>query len=373
MTAPTMIFSGMIAATPWQGGATWAVLQYLLGFRKLGWDVWFVEPVPQLDLATSDGAGYCNAVMERFGFQERWALIGPDGATVGADRATLRRAAGSASVLFNVSGMLKEQDLLEAVDRRVYLDLDPGFVQLWHEVDHIDMGMDAHTHFVTLADTIDGCGPIPTCGRSWIPTLPPVVVDEWPVTDRIDHDALTTVGHWRAYGSIHHQGVHYGQKAHSLRQLIELPSRVPERVLLALEIHGDELEDLAALSEHGWELIDPQTVASTPAAYRGFVAGSWAELGVAKSGYVASNSGWFSDRSACYLASGRPVIAQETGFSRRLPTGQGLFSFEGTADVVASLRELRADYALHRRAARAIVEQHLHSDRVLTALLDRVL
>ena len=269
--------------------------------------------------------------------------------------------------------MLRDERLLGEIPVRVYLDLDPAFNQLWHAVQGIDMRFDGHTHFATvgLALGTPGCA-VPTCGRDWIPTLPPVVLDRWPVAEALERDALTTVANWRGYGSIEHEGVLYGQKAHSLRRLVDLPRRTPQRLELALAIHEGEQPDLAALAEHGWRLVDPVEAAGTPERYRRFVQGSKAELGIAKSGYVASRCGWFSDRSACYLASGRPVIAQETGFSAHLPTGEGLFAFETAEDVLAAIDALRSGYERHRRAARALAEEHLDSDAVLTRLLARL-
>jgi hypothetical protein len=181
------------------------------------------------------------------------------------------------------------------------------------------------------------------------------------------------VANWRGPGVIEHAGVKYGSKVHSLRPLIDLPTRTDQRFRLALVIHPDETRDLTALHDHGWELVDPYTVAGRPDDYRRFIQGSKAEFGIAKSGYVVSRSGWFSDRSACYLASGRPVIAQDTGFSRRLPTGQGLFAFTDADDVVHAIDELNADYGRHRSAARQIAEDCLDSNRVLRAMLDQVI
>jgi hypothetical protein len=372
--ALTVIVSGTIAATPWQGGATWAVLQYLLGLRALGCAVYFVE---QLDGegTQEDGARYCAEVMKRFGLADRWALLSAAGAPpTGMSRDRLREAAQEADLLLNHSGKLTDPDVLDRVPVRAYIDLDPVFVQLWQAAEGVDMGFDAHTHFVSVADAIGAPGsPIPACGRDWLTTLPPVVLDEWPVADGIERRRATTVGHWRSYGSIMHEGVHYGQKAHSLRILIDLPRRAPDRLELALAIHPDETRDLDALRENGWDLLDPADVAATPDDYWGFVQGSWAEFGLAKLGYVVAGSGWFSDRSACYLASGRPVLAQDTGFGRRLPTGAGLLPFSTTDDVIAGLDELEADYERHRTAARQIAEEHLAADRVLGSLLERLL
>src|SRR5438128_835915 len=184
-----MLFSGMVGAVPGQGGAVWAVLQYLLGFRDLGWDVWFVEP------AEPAAAARVGAVLDAFGFSGRWAVVAPDGATLGVERQELLAAAHRAELLINVSGALTDPALLEPVPVRAYLDLDPAFVQLWHTVEGVDMHLDAHTHFVTLADSVGRT--IPDCGRAWLPTLPPVVLAHWPVAERLEHDALTTVAHWR--------------------------------------------------------------------------------------------------------------------------------------------------------------------------------
>jgi hypothetical protein len=282
-------------------------------------------------------------------------------------------AARDADLLLNVAGMLSDPDVLDQIPVRAYLDLDPVFTQLWEADEGVDMRLDGHTHFVTVADAIGRPGStIPSCGRDWLPTLPPVVLEEWPVATRLEHRAITTVGHWRSYGSIHHQGVQYGQKVHSLRPLIDLPSRTSGRFGLALAIHPDETKDLDALRENGWTLLDPARVASTPDHYRRFVQGSWAEFGLTKAGYVVADSGWFSDRSACYLASGRPVIAQDTGFGRRLPTGAGLFAFSAAEDAAAAIEELQRDYERHRAAARELATTHLDSDRVLGSLVDRL-
>jgi hypothetical protein len=198
------------------------------------------------------------------------------------------------------------------------------------------------------------------------------VLEHWPVATRLVHDAATTVGHWRGYGSIVHNGVQYGQRAHSMRAMFGLTDMTSVRFMLALAIDPGERADLASLARHRWGLLDPDRVAGTPDAYRAFVQGSWAEIGIAKRGYVVSGCGWFSDRSVCYLASGRPVIAQETGWSRELPTGDGLFSFTTAEEAAAALEEVRCDYPRHRRAARELAEQLFDSDRVLSRLLEAV-
>ena len=380
-TRLTVFVAGMIAANPNLGGATWAVLQYVLGLRRLGHDVVFVEPVPRADLrpagvplAATDNAAYFRRVAGRFGFEGSAALLlEDDRQTFGMTYETVREKARAADLLLNVSGMLTDPALFEPIPSRAYLDLDPGFIQSWASGLGIDMRFDGHTHFVTVGLSVGepGC-PVPDCGRAWRKTLPPVVLDEWPEAREPPVDAFTTVAHWRGYGSFEHAGIFYGQKAHSLRRLLDLPSRAGEAFTLALSIHPDERPDLEALADHGWRLVDPSTVASTPDDYRRFVRGSKAEFGVAKLGYVNARTGWFSDRSACYLASGRPVIAQDTGFGERLGAMGGVFPFAGAEDVLTAVEALRADYRAHARAARETAADVFDSDRVLTRLIETV-
>jgi hypothetical protein len=360
----------MLAGDPGQGGATWAVLQYLLGLRRLGHEIAFVE---QLRSRREASERYFERVVDAFGLREQCSLLVGPTTAIGRDYDDLVRWARTADVVLNISGLLRDEQLCGHAPTRVYVDVDPAFTQLWHTADGLDMNLAAHTHFVTVGQAVgrDGCD-VPTCDRDWIGMFQPVVLQEWPIATETRHQALTTVGNWRGYGSIESGGIHYGQRAHSVRELIDLPRRMSEPLLLALAIHADESHDLAALAEHGWRLVDPAVVAGTPEAYRAFVGGSWGELGIAKSGYVRSRCGWFSDRSCCYLASGRPVLAQETGFSDFLPTGAGLFAFSTVEAACAAAEELRLDYRRHADAARSLAEEYFDSDRVLPRLLDLV-
>jgi hypothetical protein len=353
----------MVAGDPHQAGASWAVLQYVLGLARLGHEVTLVEPVPELSPAS---ARYFARLVRAFGLEGCASLV-VDGRPDERTRARLRRA----DVFLNVSGMLRLDDAA-AIPVRAYLDLDPAFNQLWHE-QGADVGLDGHTHHVTVGQALGrpGCD-VPTLGLDWIGTLPPVVLDLWPPAGRIRTDAFTTVGNWRSYGPVHRDGVRYGLRAHSLRGLLELPGRVEERLALALAIDPGDEADVDALRHAGYELLDPIRAAATPSAYRRFVRGSRGELGIAKEGYVVSRCGWFSDRSACYLASARPVVAQDTGFGEFLPTGGGLFAFADVDEAAAAFAEIRRDYGRHCRAARAIAEEHLDAGRVLTRLLEEL-
>lgn len=363
-----IVVAGMLAGVPRQGGATWAALQWILGLLRLGHQVVVIEEV--------DGERFTGAVsrfsalVDTFGLDPYAALVHRGtGETAGTARGELLRACAGADLLLNISGTLTDPDLLAAVRQRVFVDLDPAFTQLWH-TQGVDMGLDRHERFVTIGRGLgEPASRVPDCGRSWVTTPQPIVLEHWPFADVPTSRALTTVGHWRAYGSIHHDGVHYGQKAHALRPLFDLPQRVDASFEPAFAVHPDEREDLAALERHGWRLTDPDVVAGTPEDYRRFVQSSWAELGIAKQGYVAARCGWFSDRSLCYLASGRPVIAHDTGFGDWLATGEGVFAFTTAQDVAQAVEALRADYPRHRRAARALAVDVFDSDRVLRELL----
>jgi len=233
------------------------------------------------------------------------------------------------------------------------------------------MGLAAHERFASVGLRLHApeCA-APDCGVAWAPTLPPVVLERWPTAFEDPREGVTAIANWRSYGTIEHGGVRYGQKAHSVRELIDLPRRADQPVRFALRIDAAEKHDLAALHAHGWELLDAARETASPAAYARFVRGSAAELGIAKEGYVVSRCGWFSDRSACYLASGRPVVAQRTGWEQVLPEGEGLLGFDTAEEAAQALAAVRAEPARHAAAARALAEERLDARGVLPALLE---
>ena len=381
-----IVFSGMIAADPYQGGATWAVLQYLLGLKILGHHVTFIEPIKSdkllwhdqkpSEMANSINARYFRSITSQFGLENQSALLKTGTTeTVGIPYSQLQSTTKQADLFFNISGMLNDPVLTSDIPIRIFLDLDPAFIQIWHDVYGIDMGFDRHTHFATIGMNIGSpnCH-IPTCGRCWIKTLQPVVLEFWPaIPQQLNHNtAFTTIANWRGYGSVEHRGIFHGQKAHSFRELLCIPKLTKAKILPALAIHEDEKKDLQSLHEHGWKWVDPAMVANTPDEYRQFIQQSAGEIGIAKSGYVVSNSGWFSDRSACYLASGRPVIAQDTGLSSHLPAGHGFLTFNNATEAATAINAVCAEYEHHCQAARKIAENHLDSQIVLTRLIANV-
>ncbi len=379
-----IVVAAAMAQRPGYGGHTWAILHYLLGFRRLGWDVVFVDEIDPAVCVDASGRPaplehsfnlrYFQRVMARFGLQDSAALIERGtGRVFGLPRAIVRERVRRAAFLLNVMGFLRDADLLAAAPRRVFLDIDPGFGQMWRELGLADLfpGYDA---YVTVGENIGqpDCA-IPTCGLPWITTRPPVTLDDWPVQTDIPPPRFTSVASWRGpYGPLTYGGVTYGLRVHEFRKFVAVPSQSPARFELALDIHPDEVRDRTLLAENGWGLVRPETVAGDPWRYRAYVQRSGAEFMVAKHLYVATRSGWFSDRSVGYLASGRPVLAQETGFSARYPVGVGLIAFTTLDEAREGVATIMAHPTRHARAAREIAEEYFDAAKVLGRLVDRV-
>jgi hypothetical protein len=364
-----VILGAMVAGVPGHGGATWAALQYALGLRALGHDVLVLDEVRGPGDPAAREA--CLAgVVDAFGLDGRAALLSGAGSSLGIGYDEVLAFARDAELLVNLAGTVRDPRVLEAVRRRLLVDLDPAFTQLWH-AQGVDVGIGAHDRFASVGLRLHGeeCT-VPDSGVRWEPTLPPVALDHWPRAEEEPSEGVTTIANWRSYGTIEHDGVRYGQKAHSVRALIDLPRRTAEPPRFALLIDPAERQDIASLHAHGWVLIDAAGETATPASYARFVRASAAELGIAKEGYVVSRCGWFSDRSTCYLASGRPVVAQRTGWERVLPEGEGLLGFDTVAEAAEGIAAVTAEPARHAAAARAVAEEHLDARRVLPALLE---
>ena len=371
---PNIVLAGSLAQVPGRGGHTWVFMQYLTGLRRLGFDVLFLDRLTR-DMGDVDrGVAYLGDVMERFGFGDDFCLLGDgDEVLAGISRNDAIARVRESLALINVNGFLDDEQLLEAARLRVYLDIDPGFGQMWKELGLADP-FKGHDRFVTIAEKIGrpGCR-VPECGLEWITTRPPVVLDLW--RTRTAHgDAFTSVGSWRGpFDAVEFEGTSFGLRAHEFRKFFELPRLTGERFELALDIDDSDVTDLDLLTRTGWQLLNPEIVAGSPDDYQDFVSHSRAELMVAKNMYVETRGGWFSDRSACYLASGRPVIAEDTGLAGLYPLGDGLLTFNTVEAAAAAVDSVAERYAHHSRAARDLAESELDSDHVLGALLERVL
>ncbi|MFM7245150.1 MAG: hypothetical protein ACKO40_13385 [Planctomycetaceae bacterium] len=384
--AETILYSGAVAQTIRQGGLSWFHLQFLLGFRRLGHEVILVDRL-DAGMCTDDRGeptafadsvqhrGFLDLV-RRFGLEGSFSLDVDDGRQrLGLPRADLVGRARSAACLVNVMGYCHDPAVLAAVPRRVFLDIDPGFPQMWRSLGLHD-AFAGHDRFATLARGIGrpDCT-IPTCGLEWITLPQPVVLAEWPAALPRPEAAFTSIGAWRGpNGPVDFEGHRYGLRCHEFRTFLDVPGRCPgETFEQALEIHEGDRIDIEALAAHGWRLVSPAVVAGSPEAYRRFVQGSKAEFMVPKQMYVDTRGGLLSDRSAAYLASGRPVLARDTGLAGLYPLGEGLLAFSTPDEAAAGVAAIAADYPRHCRAARELAEATFDSDRVLARFLDDVL
>jgi hypothetical protein len=311
--------------------------------------------------------------MERFGLGDSFALfLGREQAPIGLSRQEVVSRCRRSACFLNVMGYLEDPEILDSVPRRVFLDIDPGFGQMWRALELHD-SFAGHEQWVTIGENIGqpDCA-IPTCGLGWITTPQPIVLERWPAS-RDAGQWITSVGAWRGpYGPVDYLGKSYGLRVHEFRKFATLPLRCGRRFQAALDIHSAEVNDLALLDDNDWMRIDPLAVAGDPMLYQAYIQSSRAELMIAKNMYVQTQSGWFSDRSICYLASGRPVLAQDTGIRRLYPTGEGLLTFNNLEEAVAAVEELDRNYDRHQRAARALAEAYFDSDKVLTRLLNKL-
>jgi hypothetical protein len=380
---PTIAIAGSLAQKPHQAGHTWQFLQYLLGFQRLGFDVLFIDRLELEMCVAEDGTplpieqapqlAYLRSVMDEYGLADRYALLADGGtATFGLAREDVLRRVESSELLLNVMGFLDDADVLAAAPRRVFLDTDPGYGQMWLELGLADI-FAGHEDLVTIAENIGrpGCD-VPTCGRDWITTPQPVVLDQWPAQPPAG-ERLTSIGSWRGpYGPLEFRGKTYGLRVHEFRKFAGVPRRTDQEFEVALDIDPVETSDLELLRAGGWRVVDPRPVGHSPAAYREYIQGSKGEFMVARGMYVTARSGWFSERSMCYLATGKPVLAQDTGLGDLYPVGEGLLTFDDAESATEAVEALAGDYATHARAARALAERFFHSDRVLTTLLEKL-
>ncbi|MBI4870260.1 MAG: hypothetical protein HY814_01690 [Candidatus Riflebacteria bacterium] len=378
------LVSGAIANKPYNSGATWTRLNYVLGLRRLGFEVYFVEQIATESCtgaqgeATTFGASvnrsYFQEIVNDFDLDGRASLLCDGGReSCGPPLERLVEAASDAELLVNISGHLTLPELICRVRTKVYVDLDPGFTQLWVATGNGGARLEGHDYHFTVGENLGtpACS-LPTCGLRWRPTRPPVVLEQWPVV-KGPPGRFTTIASWRGpYGPIEHEGKRLGLKVHEFRKVLDLPARSAGKFELALEIHAGDRGDLQALGEHGWTVVEPRVAVPDPAAFRRYVQGSGAEFSVAQGIYVDAATGWFSDRTVRYLASGKPALVQETGFSANLPAGEGLLAFRDVEEAARGVARILADYDRHCHAARALAEKVFDSDVVLGALLDEI-
>jgi len=378
-----IIVSGALANKPFNGGNAWSRLGWVLGFKRLGFDVFFVEQISRAQCVDRHGANttfadsvnlaYFRSTLDEFGLSNAAALICENGQEAwGTPMMELLARSQRAELLFNFGGHLNHPGIMAGPARRLYYDDDPGFTQFWHALGEKEVA--GHDHYFTIGRNIGSpdCE-IPCADIRWEHTRPPVVLERWPVGSPRALDRFTTVASWRgAYGPIEFGGKRYGAKVHEFRKFIELPRRCPHGFEVALDIHPADRKDLDALVGHGWRIVKPREVAASPQAYQRYLQASGAEFSVAQGIYVDSRSGWVSDRTVRYLASGRPALVQDTGFRDHLAAAGGLVTFRTLDEAVEGAEEIAGNYEKHCVAARRLAEDYFDSDQVIGELLAKI-
>ena len=403
-----LIVLGMMGRIP-IAGVIWQVLHYLEGFRRLGFDVYYVEDTeawsydPEQNTVTDDCTYALNAIgtaMDSFGFSDRWAYraVTHGGRWFGLSDSRVHQIFKRADILVNLtaSTVLREEHL--RVPIRIYLETDPVLPQIEiakGNASYIDL-LSAHTHHFSYGENLGAadCG-VPVQRFHYLPTRQPVVLDWWkhsklPIQNPATPPpaCFTTIANWRQSGKdFDWNGETYTwSKHHEFLKFIDLPRCTSARLELALALRTgaatpdrswvrlseEEAAAVHCLTVHGWKVINAMSFSTNLFSYRDYIQNSRGEFTVAKDQNVRLRSGWFSDRSACYLAAGRPVITQDTGFGKTIPTGEGVFSFSSMEDIIPALETIQSDYQKHSRAAREIAEEYFRSETVLAKLIDDV-
>jgi Phosphotransferase enzyme family len=378
-----IIVTGLIAQYP-LGGMTWHYLQYVLGLGRLGHDVYYLEDTGAGPY--NPGAGgvvkdcsynveYLADIMTRFGLQDKWAYrFSERPQWFGLPDRERTAAIRSADLLINISGMLARPEEYREVRRMAYVDTDPVFNQVKLAQGRVEFRklIDAHDVHFSFGERLSEA--VPATGYYWRPTRQPIALSEWrPTQPR--RNVFTTIMNWTASkNALVYGGQTFGQKDVEFTRFLDLPGRVAPTVLeVAINAGKRRQAPLELLISKGWRVADPEKVCLDLDSYRRYIESSQAEWSVAKNGYVQGRSGWFSERSACYLAAGRPVIVQDTGFSTILPVGEGIVPFTTMEEAVAAITEVEGNYERRAKAARAIAEEYFDSDKVLTRLIEEAL
>lgn len=382
-----IVVLGIMGRTPFAGVA-WQVLHYLEGFRRLGCEVYYAEDTgdwpydADRNTITDDcryTVEYLARIMEKYGFRDRWVYRSAvDGSIHGMSASQYAELFERSDALINLTGatVLREEHLRVPV--RIYLETDPVLSQIEVAQGHqftINI-LNAHTHLYTFGENIGRpeCA-VPVVSFYYQTTRQPIILDWWERSPATNHEhtknPFTTISSWKqTEKDIEWNGKLYRWSKHlEFLKFIDLPrcTHVPLQLALA----RGEPEAIRLLTSHGWQLLDAIDLSKEIEPYHEYILRSRGEFTVAKDQYVRLRTGWFSDRSACYLAAGRPVITQETGFKRLFPTGKGLFGFETMDEALQALEAIEADYEGNCRAAREIAVEYFAAEKVLGNLIEQ--
>jgi len=387
-----IIVTGLVGLYP-VGGVAWDYLQYVMGFARMGHDVFYHEDTwswpyhPVLKTFTAE-PDYSTAYLDSFfktyapDLCSRWHYLHLHEKSHGMTGEAFDEVARTADIFLNVSGAGMIPENLSPHCVKIFLDTDPGYNQImlserlaWSEnVDRWCAGVAAHDQHFTYAENIYGPDCIvPRMDFDWKTTRMPIVMEPWESIARKippEKTPWTTVTTWNAFkGKLVYKGVEYASKGAEFDKLIKLPRCVSVPLKVAI---GGVNAPLDRLAENGWQVVDGPEATVTPADYQDFIEKSRGELSVAKHVYVAMKTGWFSCRSACYLAAGRPVVVQDTGFTAVLPCGKGVLAFNTIEEACAAIDEVEGNYARHAGAALDFAREYFDSTRVLGKMIENI-
>jgi hypothetical protein len=374
-----IVISSYVVRMPVGGYQSW-ILQWLLGFRRLGHEVWFVEKsgwagscIDPITWARSDdctqGTAAWNVVLGRFGLERNWCYVDAAGIYHGMSRGQVEEVFRTADVFIDHMRRCEWEEEAATAGTRVLIDGEPAYTQAVMTKSANGSPLMEYDHYFSVGLNIGtSAATAPTAGKVWRPIVDPVVVDIFP-SDPPPHDApFTTIMAWRSKKPIEFEGTTYGTKHLGFEALIDLPSRTTAPLELAISGKFPRKRLLDA----GWRLRDSAAATLTYDAWRSYIERSRGEIGICKSYFVATNSGAFSDRSAAYLASGRPVVMQDTGFSAHLPCGRGLFAFRTVDEAAAAIDAIQTDYDRQSKWARAMAMEYLAAEKVLATFLRQI-
>lgn len=365
------------------GGMAWHHMQYVLGLHQMGHSVYYLEDSgdekyccydPSTGICNEDptyGIRFIEDLFSAFQLQDRWTYYDKHlDQWHGHLSQPIRRRPEKFDMLINLSCSNPIRNWLADIPLKVLVDTDPAFTQIRNIVDPGRKALSQqHDCFFTFGENygLPDCN-IPDDGFPWKPTRQPVVLDVWPNTPASIMGKFTTVMQWDSYPARKFNGQYFAQKSESFLKFIDLPMKTSEVFEIAM---GSETAPRQRLRDLGWIIRNPSEIVSDPWAYRKYVQQSKGEFSVSKQGYVVSNSGWFSERSSSYLASGRPVIVQETGFSNWMKTGTGVFPFTQTEDILEALDCIAGNYEAQCLAAQETARKYFEAGTVLSALIER--
>jgi hypothetical protein len=377
-----IIFAGNIGRSG-LGGKAWANMQYMAGLTALGHEVVYLEDcgegswvynwdTEQVTIDLKYPADYVRRCLEPLDIKDRWIYRAGD-ESEGMAIDDFLTACSEADLLIvwadPITVWRREYDNPK---RRIFIDVDPGFTQISLATGHagLEKTVARCERQFTVGQHIgtSACS-IPSNGHDWLRTVPPVSLQHWPFADDDTATDFTSVMSWRGFRDVVYDGVLYGQKDKEFPKFLDIPRLTTQPFLIAQITEGES----NPMVDHGWKTVPGWISSGTVSDYQTFIQTSRAEFGVAKHGYVASQGGWFSDRSVCYLASGRPVLVEDTGLGDWLPTGEGIVLFKDVSEALDGIESINSDYERHRRAARRLAEEQFAADRVLASLLERAM